>query len=189
MKSKISCWLILFFVSCSVLAQSDSTFSKATYFNSVHAGGLLGKKGHGSSLTASTIHGIRIKRISLGIGAGYDAYLEWRTLPVFGSVGYDFLPLRQNAFFLQFNAGYSKAWNPHSNDDQYIFDEEGGTFIHPLVGYRIHSNKFSLHLTAGYKFQNMVYEQTPRWWAWPGSKATVERDIERISIQLGFGFR
>lgn len=189
MKNRIL--FVLIVLSPAVSAQSDSSFSKKpTYFYTVHAGGLLAKKGNGSSLTTSTIHGIRYKNLAFGIGLGYDAYLEWRALPVFGSVSYDFAHIRRNTFFVQMNAGYSQAWNPLSDDDQFIFDERGGMVIHPLVGYRISSDKFSVYLTAGYKFQRIEYEQTPRWWIWgyPGSKTTVVRDIERISIQIGFGY-
>jgi hypothetical protein len=175
--------------SFSVFAQPDSTASKISYFNSFHAGGLFGKKGSGSGESFSTIHGIRFKRFAFGIGVGYDAYQEWRTLPVFASVTYDFLKLRDNAFFIQINAGYSKAWYPLEEEDQFTYDRKRGPCAHPLIGYRIHSNKFDLYLTAGYKFQGINYLQTPRWWNWaPGSKITVGRDIERISIQLGFGF-
>lgn len=189
MKSRILLSFIIVFFIFSVSAQPDSSFSKATYFNSIHAGGLLGKKGNGSSLTASTIHGIRNKNFAFGIGIGYDAYLEWRTLPVFGSLSYDFAGFRENAFFMQLNVGYSKAWNPLADDDQFVYDKKGGSYIHPLLGYRIHSHKFSLYLTAGYKLQRIAYEQTPKWWIWgyPANKVTVERDMERLSVQLGFG--
>lgn len=188
MKSRILLSLIIVFSSFSVSAQPDSSFSKATYFNSIHAGGLLGKKGNGSSLTASIIQGIRNKNFAFGIGIGYDAYLEWRTLPVFGSLSYDFAGFRENAFFIQLNAGYSKAWNPLADNDQIVYDGKGGRYIHPLLGYRIHTDKFSLYLTAGYKLQRITYE-TPKWiWGFPTNKVTIERDIERLSVQLGFGF-
>jgi hypothetical protein len=60
---------------------------------------------------------------------------------------------------------------------------------HPLLGYRIRSEKFSLYFTAGYKFQNLEYEQSPKWWIWgyTSSKTTVSRKLERLSFQIGFG--
>ena len=192
MKSRILRLLafIVVFGTFSVSAQPDSSFSKVTYFNSIHAGGLLGKKGNGSSLTASLIHGVRYKNSSFGIGIGYDAYRDWRTMPLFGSVSYDFARIRNNAFFIQLNAGHSKAWNPLEDQEQFVYDEPGGRFIHPLLGYRIHTQKFSLYMTAGYKLQRLAYEQTPRWalWGYSGHRVTIEHDIERLSVQLGFGF-
>ena len=193
MKSRILILLafIVVFGTFSVSAQPDSSFSKVTYFNSIHVGGLLGKKGNGSSLTASLIQGVRYKNFSFGIGIGYDAYRDWRTLPLFGSVSYDFARIRNNAFFIQLNAGLSKVWNPLEDDDQFVLDDKAGRFIHPLVGYRIQSQKFSLYMTAGYKLQHLAYEHRLRWltWGYAANKVTIEQDIERLSVQLGFGFR
>jgi hypothetical protein len=73
-------------------------------------------------------------------------------------VSYDFLPLRGMAFFMQLNAGYSKAWYPPEDQDQVTYDHKRAACAHPVLGYRIHSNKFNLYLTAGYKFQAINYE-------------------------------
>ena len=141
-------------------------------------------------MSLSTIHGIRHKRFALGIGLGYDVYQEWRTLPLFGSLAYDFFRYRGNSFFIQLNGGYSKAWYSLADEDQFTYKEKGGIFLHPLVGYRIYTPKIDVYLTAGYKFQRLTYDQTPKWWAWgyPRNKITVDRDIERLSIQIGLGF-
>ncbi len=191
MKSRIFLSFIIIFSSFSISAQPDSSFSKTSYFNSFHSGSLFGKKGNGSSLSISTIHGICNRKVAFGIGIGYDAYLEWRTVPLFGSFGYNFAWHKENSFFLQMNAGYSKAWNPVTDNEQFIYDAKGGRYIHPVIGYRIHTRKFSLYLTTGYKLQRINYEQTPTWWIGRNSanKVTVERDIERLTVQLGFGFR
>lgn len=188
MKSRV---LLILFVSGSFLAsaQSDSTRNKISYFNAFHAGGLFGKKGNGSGESFSTIHGIRLRKVAFGIGVGYDAYQEWRTLPVFASFTYEFLAIRYNAFFIQLNAGYAKAWYPLEEQDQFTYDRKRGPCAHPLLGYRICGLKFDVYLTAGYKFQAINYVQTPEWQSWnPGSKYYISRDMERISIQLGFGF-
>jgi hypothetical protein len=189
MMNRVFLILILLLISFFAIGQADSSFSKLSYFNSFHAGGLFGKKGNGSGASFSTIHGIRIEKFAFGIGVGYDAYREWRTLPVFVSLNYDFFRFRGNAFFVQVNAGYSKAWYP-LEDGEFIYDNKRGPFLHLLLGYRINAHKFNLYLTAGYKFQTIDYEQTSMWWTWgfPGSRTYVSRDMERISIQLGFGF-
>jgi hypothetical protein len=188
--------ILLVFFSISSAAQPDTISSKVTYFNALYAGGLLAKKTNGSSLTASFVQGIRYKTISLGIGMGYDSYLDWRTLPVFASLNFDFAHIRQNAFFIQFNAGYSKAWIRVSENDQNVYDVKGGPLIHPLLGYRIRSNQFSLYFSAGYKWQNITYEQTSNWWMWayppidgyPSMRYIIDRNIERFSVQIGLGF-
>jgi hypothetical protein len=189
MSYRVAGSFVLLTFSFSVAAQPASSSLRPVYFNSIEVGGLLAKKGDGTSLAASMIHGLRIKNLSVGLGIGYDAYPEWRTLPVFGSVGYDFARVKKNKLFLQLNGGRSKNWNPQPDDSAFIYADEGGWIVHPVVGYRISSESFSLYLTAGYKFQKIQYGQSNRWWNNNGIKTTVERNIERISIQLGFGFR
>jgi hypothetical protein len=189
MKSSAIVIPVILFLSHPLFPQSDSTFSGLSYFLSVHSGGLFGKKGNSSSLSTSAIQGIRYDRLALGVGVGYDAYMEWRTLPVFVSVGYDLFSRRAGAYFLQMNTGYSRAWNPLANENQFTYSEEGGFFVHPVLGYRSQHDKFSLYFTAGYKFQDLTYEQTPNWWVWghPAGKVTVDREVQRLSVQIGIG--
>jgi hypothetical protein len=159
------------------------------YFYTVHAGGLF-EKDKAPSLSVSTIHGMRHKRLAAGLGIGYDAYTEWRSMPVFASLSYDLSGSRnQNALFIQLNTGFSKAWIPEADGGEFNFHEKGGTMVHPLVGYRIRTEKFRLYFSAGYKFQNLKYEQSTNWWTWgsASSRSMVNRKVERLSIQIGFG--
>ena len=175
--------------SLSSVAQSDSVVSGPAYFYTIHAGGLLAKE-NAPSLSVSMIHGMRHKRIAVGLGIGYDAYAEWRSVPVFASLSYDLSgSANQNAFFIQVNTGFSKAWIPEGRTNEFNFKEKGGTIVHPLFGYRIRTEKFSLYFTGGYKFQSIEYEQSPKWWTWgyPSSRTTVHREVERLTIQIGFG--
>ena len=178
------------FIPFFVSAQPDSIASQFGYFNAFHAGGLFGKSGNGSDVSVATIHGVQLNKFRVGIGVGYDAYENWRTLPVFLSAAYDFLPVRGNAFFVQLNGGYSKAWHHFQENDLSVRNIKPGPCAHPVLGYRLRGNKFELYVTAGYKVQRLEYEQTPLWWTNnPGSKISVSRDMGRLSIQLGFGFR
>jgi hypothetical protein len=183
--------LLGWFVTASLnsIAQPDSVLVKPVYFYSFHTGGLFAKE-NAPSLSVSTIHGMRHKRIAVGLGIGYDAYTEWRSMPVFASLSYDLSAnAKPNAFFIQLNAGLSKAWVPDMETGGFNFKEKGGTMVHPLLGYRIRTEKFSLYFTGGYKFQILEYEQSPNWWIWgyTSSKTTVNRKVERLSIQIGFG--
>src|SRR5687768_16348525 len=191
MKSRVFLISCVSLISFSALAQSDSLYSKASYFLSIHSGGLFGKKGNGSSLTVTLLQGVRYKRFAFGAGIGYDAYPEWRTMPLFGSIGYDLTRVSDKAFFIQINAGHSVARYPKADEDQFTYTEDGGFLFHPQVGYRIQNGKMKLFITAGYKIQSLNYEQTPKWWiwGWPSGKVFVHRDIERISLQIGFGLR
>ena len=88
----------LVIISFCSRAQSDSVVARPVYFYTVHVGGLLAKDSP-PSFSVSTIHGMRHKRIAVGLGVGYDAFIEWRTLPVFASLTYDLATgANQNAF-------------------------------------------------------------------------------------------
>lgn len=189
MKNSVVLLPVFLFSSFFASAQSDSTLSDISYFFSVHSGGLLGKKGDGTFFSASGIQGVRYRRTALGVGIGYDAYHEWRTLPFFASFGYDVFSRRNRAFFVQVNSGYSRAWNPHDDEESYILDEEGGYVFHSVAGYRISNGKVSLYFTAGYKIQDLSYTQTSRWSSWGPRKITTDREVRRFSLQIGIGWR
>lgn len=180
---------LLIFSSLKVCGQSDSTFSKPVYFNAIYSGAMFGKKGYGTSFSASTIHGIRKKYSSLGLGIGYDAYRDWVTMPIFASYSCDFNKLRTKNFFLQMKVGYSFAWFPTDEDYWLIYDSHGGIIIEPLFGYRIILDRVSLYISAGYKWQRVKYEEKIRGWDNPSSRVTTQREFQRLTFQLGFGLR
>lgn len=169
-------------------AQPDSTLSDISYFLSIQSGGLLGEKGDGTFFSASGVQGVRCKRLALGIGIGYDAYHDWRALPIFASLGYDLFRGRDRALFLQVNSGYSRAWNPHDDEASYTLEGEGGYVFHPLAGYKVSHGKVSITVTAGYKIQDLTYVQVPRWQSWGPTKVTTERQVRRFSLQIGIGW-
>jgi len=193
MQSRLLAIFTLLLFSSSLAAQPDSTASSRRYFLSVHAGGLLGKTGNGTSLTCALIQGVRYKRFAFGAGAGYDAYPEWRMVPFFGSATYDLVRGRQNALYVGLNSGFSKAWNPLFEQAHFDYRQTGagGFFIHPLVGYNIVSGDVRLYIGVGYKVQRLVYHHIIEYWnpGTPDSKVTYRREMQRLSMQIGFGFR
>ncbi len=188
---------ILICFSCQKLvAQSDSSSIKkkqVIYFNNFLAGGLLSRSEQGSGLTLSTTHGVRINRLALGVGVGFDSYLDWKTNPVFGSISCDFGKVDQNAFFIQFNAGYSNAWEIKKDDWQSNYNVSGGKMISSIIGYRITAKQFSLYISAGHKFQQVrsSFGSTPPWSSYrgPESNVSIEENINRMVVQIGFGLR
>ncbi|HET9487564.1 MAG TPA: hypothetical protein VFO54_09020 [Chryseosolibacter sp.] len=175
----------LLFFSFEGVSQSDSTHSKATYFIAVHSGALLGERHQGTALSAALIQGVRYRQLHAGVGVGYDAYPDWRTAPVFGSVSFDFPPQRANRFFIQFNMGNSVMWNPmYTENDLMTYEVKDNFYLNPVLGYKIVTEKINVQVSGGYKFQRLEYRL-----AWGGSGTTyLRRDIARISLQLGFGF-
>jgi hypothetical protein len=190
MRNKIIPFFIALFFSATIYAQPDTLKAEhyVSYYNQFVAGGLFGKKGTGSTLTISTTHGVRYKRASVGLGLGYDSYLDWRTLPVFTGISYDLATTRShNALFIQLNAGYNRIWNPSVNDNSVTIRKERGRFISPAIGYRIHAAVWSLYIMAGYKFQRIKNEVTYPWWGNQSPVYYIRQDMERITVQIGFG--
>jgi len=191
MRIRSSLVLLLLCVSCQLLAQADSSSvskNKVIYFNSFLAGAAFGKTESGSGPSFLMTHGVRMNRLALGAGVGFDSYLDWKTVPVVGSIYFDFAKIKQNAFFILFNVGYSNARRIKGVDP--VFDENvrGGEMINSLVGYRIKTNQFSLYISAGHKFQKVIHSYNPTPWSGvPGSKVTIEENMNRMVIQIGFG--
>jgi len=185
MQSKFLVALAIFIVPLTAVCQSDSSGSSAGYFVSLHSGGLIGTSEYGTAFTSSLVQGIRYQRFAFGVGIGHDAYSDFRTVPLFISVNYDFVRYRGNSFFVQMNTGYSRAWNPGLELYPFLHYERDNEFLNPLIGYRITTGKFNLYLSAGYKFQAVEYG-----WSWEGRVNThVRHAIERMALQIGFGFR
>lgn len=190
--------LVLIFllpISWIAYSQSDNVRTdkkKIQYTNSFLSGALFGEKGMGNSLTFSTIHGIRFGRWMAGAGLGYDTYSEWNVIPLIGAISFDFDKLGRNAFYVQFNAGYTKSWQREPAEGAVNYEEEGGFMINPTVGYRIRVEKYSLYISAGYKFQRIHYSYNNQYWWWgdsaaPSSTSHVQQDMNRVSVQIGFG--
>jgi hypothetical protein len=139
--------------------------------------------------------GVRYNRFTMAVGAGFDQYPQWQTLPLFAGVGYDILNRRQHAFFLHFNAGFSKAWSTLTDDEAQVrHRHEGGYMYHPFLGYRVRQGKITLYFSMGYKFQTVTYKHIPTWrdefgivHEWTGTRTTIERRMERVSVQMGIG--
>jgi hypothetical protein len=181
-------------ISFSALAQTDSTTirkNRIRYFNNFLAGGLLGDDGQGTGFSISTTHGIRINRLALGAGVGYDSYYDWRVVPFFGSISYDFARIKSNAFYIQFNTGYSHAERVRREEWLTDYRDYGSKMISTVIGYRITTNKLNIYLAAGHKYQkaNFSYNGLLTWssFAGPGSLLATEETMNRVVVQIGFG--
>lgn len=172
-------------------AQSDSTTSLMSGFVSIHSGvmlakpGLAGEPGTPTSLSITLMPGIRVNRVTMIVGVGYDTYSTWKLVPVFAGVGYDIVKRRKYSLFAHYNMGYGRAWqlfpgfgSPYKN--------EGGYFYHPYAGFRIQPGGIVLYFSAGYKFQNLIYEQESVWSS-SGIKTTMRAEMQRLTFQIGIG--
>lgn len=179
--------LLITLFSYSVSAQSDTTSQERSWFFSLHSGALLGKPGNGTSVSVTVMPGIRLDRLAMAVGAGYDTYAAWKTIPLFAGLGYDVFRRRNYTLFVHFNAGYSRAWNSLPAEMSSDYKNEGGYFYHPFIGCRLREGNIYLYFSAGYKFQNITYEHAPRWGWGSGVRTSVKADMQRFSVQFGIG--
>ena len=184
---------------------SDSSLkrSKVTYYFTFGMGAMIGCEqchttGKTASFTTSMVHGMRIGRAAVGVGLGFDAYENWKTLPLFGSGSFDLFGKR-NKVFVQLNYGYASAW---VNKDVQAFGykkSEGGKMIHPLLGYRIQSGNARILFSAGYKFQRVLstydyptYYPYPTYDSFaplPPSTKEIRMDMNRFVISMAVGWK
>ena len=183
---------------------SDSSLrkSKVTYYFTFGMGTMMGCEkcqatGPTASFTTSMVHGVRIGRKgSVGAGIGFDAYENWKTLPLFGSASWDLFGKR-NKVFVQLNYGYASAW---INKDATAYGykrSEGGKMINPLLGYRIQSGNVRILFSVGYKFQRVFssydyptsYATYDSFAPLPPSTKEIRMDMNRFVMGMAIGWK
>lgn len=191
--------LLLLLLSVQAFAQTDSTKRsgrRIQYYNNFLAGALIGGSGQEkTSFSFSTTHGIRINRLSVGLGVEYDSYGPWKVIPLFATASIDVVRLKSSAFYIQGAGGYSPAHYTQSENRGFSYvDGAGGPMASALVGYRFAAEKFSMYVSGGYRFQQNDYTYTDEfYYAYLSSyyeppRYSVKERMERFVIQLGFGW-
>ncbi len=175
---------------------------KIQYFFNVQFGALVGcndcGKGKDFTSTAATVHGVSIgKKLRMGLGLGFDSYLNWQTLPLFGQASWDLIGNRnKNALFLQMSYGWAHPWfEKGSQYSYYDIDPfqsvEGGRMINPQIGYRLKYYDLRLTFSLGYKYQNISYRI-------PGNcpycdllttGSDVSREMNRFQMMMSVGWK
>lgn len=179
--------LLILLASFPATAQSDTTSSQKAWFVSMHSGTLFGEAGNAASISTMLMPGVRLNRVAITVGVGYDIYSAWEMIQVFTGVGYDILRRRNYALFVHCNAGYARAW--HSTPEFFAgtLKTEGGYLYQPFFGFRINPGGVDLYFSAGYKFQSLTYEHASTSWGWGGFKTSTRADMQRLSIHMGIG--
>jgi hypothetical protein len=183
--------IVLFSVTAILTAfgQVDSVNGapKVRYANSFSFGTLLGKDGDVSTFSFETIHGVRFKKVFVGLGVGYDTYTEWTVVPMIATVSFDVWTRRSNAVFIRFSGARVYADDVLRDDSGFVYSFQNGSMLYPSVGYKLSTNKCNVYFSAGYKMQTINYRQGYRWW-WGGTETDIKREIQRITLSLGIGF-
>ena len=199
-------FVVLAVFSIGANAQSDSTINQGRqprYFSYFGSRVLLGKDGRGTTVSLSTIHGVRANSIAIGLGIGYDDYsrtnlsnfqgidfpMRWKSVALFLSLSADWGKIRNNRLFIQLNGGYSFIRADNPDDIKIVEESKGGIMLNPALGYRIDAGKYRIYIGAGYKIQRNKYQYNPVPWIWgpPSGRASVKETMQRIEVRVGFG--
>ena len=190
-------FLLFLLLTCQAVAQTDSVDHagrKILYWNNFLLGGLRGDHKE-VFFSFATTHGVRLGRLAVGLGAGLDACGDWKVFPMFASASFDFARIKNDALFIQMNGGYGRAI--YTGEDRVGIpgvDNGGGKMLNPMLGYRIKADRFRIYIAMGYKFQRNKYTydyNNPIWSSFAPNespKYTVQEDMQRFVLQMGFGW-
>jgi len=174
------------------------------YFFNVQVGALIGCSDCISekevSFTVSTVHGITVgEKFRVGGGFGYDSYLSWQTMPIFGSLSWDLLGTKNtNALFLQFNYGFALPWRTEHLWEVGQTSVDGGQMVYGMAGMRIKYYDLRLSFTIGGKVQALSsYFETPNYYIdvngnpvqGTSSKTSIEETMKRFAVTMTIGWK
>ena len=174
------------------------------YYFDMNIGMLAGCRdcGTGTEFTFSTAttHGVTLgRKTRLGAGVGFDTYVGWKTLPLFGAVSYDIAGTKNtHAIFVEFQYGYGFAWYTVPANQQHPTDVNGGQVFAILAGYRVRYHNLRVAISAGFKQQSSttIYE-TDNWVVnekggvvrGTPNITTVKMDMGRAELRLAFSWK
>jgi hypothetical protein len=187
-------------------AEVSASAKKVNYFFNVQVGSLVGcndcDNGKDFTFSAATVHGVSFgKKLRVGLGIGFDSYLNWQTLPLFGQASWDLIGNKnRNALFLQLAYGWAHPWFVKSSAyANYLTDPfssvEGGRMINPQIGYRIKYYDLRIAFSVGYKYQSISYKVFNNIYCDPAACppniqwSDVSRDTDRFQFNLILGLK
>lgn len=152
-----------------------------------------------ATFTFSTVHGVRIgKRLSAGAGLGFDSYLGWIAMPLFGSLSYDLFG-KKNKVFVQLNYGTALVNKVTTGYEYGNASNTGSRMFNPSLGYKIASGNLRLYIQAGYKMQKIdMYNVYPVYYSTSfrsiaptpnSSYSNTELSMNRAYFSIGFGWK
>lgn len=145
--------------------------------------------GNAVNFSVHTINGYRFKPwLQTGFGVGLDFQPNLHLVPFYLNVGGDIgrskvVPL----YFMNF--GYSYAEERKVQDFEVFSDVDGGRYLHFGGGLKIKLSQMAMSLKMGYKFSDVQTSATFVDWLGRDSEVvTVDREIRRFTVTVGFGF-
>lgn len=141
------------------------------------------------NFSVHTINGYRFKPwLQAGLGVGLDFQPNLHIVPFYLNIGGDIgrskvVPL----YFMNF--GYSYAEEREVEDFEVFNDVDGGKYFHLGGGLKIKLNQMAMSVKMGYKLSDVQTSTTFVDWLGRDSwNTTVDRQIRRFTVTVGFGF-
>lgn len=180
--------LLCFLSAGPALAQVEVQDNDRTiaYYNRLSTGILVGGQHGMVTGSVTTIHGISLGQVALGVGVGLEGYERWRTVPIFGSLSYYPNGARESGAFLQLDAGHAICRLLTAAEEVEIDGSRGGFMFSSTLGYQLAVGKLLVNLSAGYKMQKMRGHFTG---VWSPLRYTIEEQADRFVFQIGVGFK
>lgn len=151
------------------------------------------------TFATSTTYGITLgRKTRIGAGVGFNTYVGWQALPLFGSVSYDLAGTKNtHAVFIQGQYGWSFMWRKMLPFEIPAKEIDGGVMYAALLGYRLRYHNLRISIAGGFRQQlaTSIYE-TETWipsdtgMMVPGSpnRTKIETSIGRGVLNLAFSW-
>lgn len=152
------------------------------------------------TFTTSTTHGVTLgRKARAGLGAGFDTYAGWQTLPLFGSLSFDLFGTRNtHAVVVQLQYGWALAWYDVPDFTPSPADTNGGPVLATMLGYRLRYHNLFIVFTAGFKQQStsVTYEsenwtrnERGEWVLGRPNRRIIDIEFNRLSANIAFSWR
>lgn len=190
--------------SVGVFQDTTQKHDLTSYYFDVSMGVLAGCSdcisGTEFTFATSTTHGITLgRKTRIGAGVGFNTYVGWQSLPLFGSVSYDVLGTKNtHALFVRGQYGWSHVWHHRLPNEMPAKDVQGGVMFGAFIGYRVRYHNLRISISGGFQQQQTtsVYEtetwipsDTGVWIRGTPNRTTVETTMGRGVLNLAFSWK
>lgn len=152
------------------------------------------------TFATSTTHGVTLgRKARAGLGAGFDTYVGWQTMPLFASLSYDLLGTRNtHAVFVQLQYGWALAWYNVPEFGPPPADTNGGAVFATMLGYRVRYHNLHIAFSAGfrqqttsitYESENWMRNERGEWVLGRPNRQIINVEFNRLSANIAFSWR
>ncbi|MFO7257472.1 MAG: hypothetical protein DIU61_007255 [Bacteroidota bacterium] len=175
---------LLVILVATLPAQAQDDQQPARYYNRTSTGILVGGEPRYLTGGVTTIHGISVGPLAMGIGVGIEGYQRWRTVPIFGSLSYHPGDTRESGPFIQLNMGHTNCKFLPEQESIRVDGRDWGFMFSTLAGYQIAAGKLLVNFSAGYQKQKLRAKYSA---GLAFVSYTLEEEADRFVFKIGVG--